>query len=133
VPDHRIPFDARVSYNRANSLVRAGNYDEAERLYREARELAERSGILNWKDVEQAMLDIQDLALAREMLNEGDRLMATDHWTSSRRTTAGTASSSTAARADSRMSRRRGVSTSTRATMPARSPTSITTAGSICT
>src|SRR5690606_1491498 len=33
VPDHRIPFDARVSYNRANSLVRAGNYDEAERLY----------------------------------------------------------------------------------------------------
>lgn len=80
VPDHRIPFDARVSFNRANSLVRAGNYDEAERLYREARDLAERSGILNWKDAEQAMLDIQDLALARELLNEGDRLMATDSW-----------------------------------------------------
>lgn len=80
VPDHRIPFDARVSYNRANSLVRAGNYEEADRLYREARELAERSGILNWKDVEQAMLDIQDLALARDLLNEGDRLMATDNW-----------------------------------------------------
>ena len=80
VPDHRIPFEARVSYNRANSLVRAGNYDEAERLYREAHELAERSGILSWKDVEQAMLDIQDLALAREMLNDGDRLMATDNW-----------------------------------------------------
>jgi len=30
VPDHRIPFEARVSYNRANSLVRAGNYEEAE-------------------------------------------------------------------------------------------------------
>jgi len=29
VPDHRIPFDARIAYNRANSLVRAGNYDEA--------------------------------------------------------------------------------------------------------
>lgn len=80
VPDHRIPFDARVSYNRANSLVRAGNYEEAERLYREARDLAERAGILSWKDVEQAMLDIQDLALARELLNEGDRLMATDSW-----------------------------------------------------
>ncbi len=40
VPDHRIPFDARVAYNRANSLVRAGNYDEAERLYREARDIA---------------------------------------------------------------------------------------------
>jgi tetratricopeptide (TPR) repeat protein len=80
VPDHRIPFDARVSYNRANSLVRAGNYEDAERLYREARELAERSGILTWKDVEQALLDIQDLALARELLNEGDRLMATDNW-----------------------------------------------------
>ncbi|MEQ8672527.1 MAG: SH3 domain-containing protein [Aggregatilineales bacterium] len=80
VPDHRIPFDARVSYNRANSLVRAGNYEEAERLYREARDLAERSGILSWKDVEQAMLDIQDLALARELLHEGDRLMATDNW-----------------------------------------------------
>lgn len=80
VPDHRIPFDARVSYNRANSLVRAGNYDEAERLYREARDLAERSGIPSWKDAEQALLDIQDLALARELLNEGDRLMASDNW-----------------------------------------------------
>ncbi len=80
VPDHRIPFDARVAFNRANSLVRAGNYEEAERLYREARDLAERSGILSWKDAEQAMLDIQDLALARELLNEGDRLMATDNW-----------------------------------------------------
>ncbi|MBZ0284567.1 MAG: tetratricopeptide repeat protein [Anaerolineae bacterium] len=80
VPDHRIPFDARVSYNRANSLVRAGNYDEAERLYREARDLAERSGILSWKDAEQALLDIQDLALARELLMEGDRLIKTDNW-----------------------------------------------------
>ncbi|MDD9955393.1 MAG: tetratricopeptide repeat protein [Anaerolineaceae bacterium] len=80
VPDHRIPFDARVAYNRANSLVRAGNYDEAERLYREARDLAEHSGILSWKDAEQAMLEIQDLALARELLNEGDRLMESDQW-----------------------------------------------------
>ena len=80
VPDHRIPFDARVAYNRANSLVRAGNYDEAERLYREARDLAERSGILSWKDAEQAMLEIQDLALARELLTEGDRLMESDNW-----------------------------------------------------
>ena len=80
VPDFRIPFDARVAYNRANSLVRAGNYDEAERLYREARDLAERSGILSWKDAEQALLDIQDLALARELLNEGDRLISVDNW-----------------------------------------------------
>ncbi len=80
VPDHRIPFDARVSYNRANSLVRAGNYDEAERLYREARDLAARAGITSWKDVEQALLDIQDLALARELLTEGDRLLAADDW-----------------------------------------------------
>ena len=69
-----------MAYNRANSLVRAGNYDEAERLYREARDLAEHSGILSWKDAEQAMLEIQDLALARELLNEGDRLMESDHW-----------------------------------------------------
>ncbi len=81
VPDHRIPFEARVSYNRANSLVRAGNYDEASKLYREARQAAERDGVLSWKDVEQALLDIQDLALARELLNEGDRLMAVDNWT----------------------------------------------------
>src|SRR5690606_41292930 len=80
VPDHRIPFDARVAYNRANSLVRAGNYDEAERLYREARDLAERSGIARWKAAEQALLDIQDLALARELLNGGDRLVAADDW-----------------------------------------------------
>ncbi len=81
VPDHRIPFDARVAYNRANSLVRAGNYDEAARLYREARDIAERAGIPSWKDAEQALLDIQDLSLAREMLNDGDRLLATDDWT----------------------------------------------------
>ena len=78
VPDHRIPFEARVAYNRANSLVRAGNYEQASGLYREARELAERDGILTWKDVEQALLDIQDLALARELLADGDRLMAND-------------------------------------------------------
>ena len=81
VPDHRIPFEARVAYNRANSLVRAGNYEQASGLYREARELAERDGILTWKDVEQALLDIQDLALARELLTDGDRLMANDNWT----------------------------------------------------
>ncbi|MFZ4813471.1 MAG: hypothetical protein ACOYL5_02965 [Phototrophicaceae bacterium] len=81
VPDHRIPFDARVSYNRANSLVRAGNYDEAERLYREARDIAERSGIPAWKDAEQALLEIQDLSLARQMVDEGDRLLAGDNWT----------------------------------------------------
>lgn len=80
VPDHRIPFDARIAYNRANSLVRAGNYDEAERLYREARDLAARTGITGWKDAEQALLDIQDLALARELLTEGDRLLAADDW-----------------------------------------------------
>ena len=80
VPDHRIPFDARIAYNRANSLVRAGNYDEAERLYREARDLAARAGISSWQDVEQALLDIQDLALARELLAEGDRLLAADDW-----------------------------------------------------
>ncbi len=80
VPDHRIPFDARVAYNRANSLVRAGNYEEAGRLYREARDIAERAGIITWKDAEQALLDIQDLALAREMLAEGDRLLANDEW-----------------------------------------------------
>lgn len=80
VPDHRIPFDARVAYNRANSLVRAGNYDEAQQLYKEARDLASRAGIPQWKDVEQALLDIQDLALARELLNEGDRLLAADDW-----------------------------------------------------
>lgn len=80
VPDHRIPFDARVAYNRANSLVRAGNYDEAERLYREARDLAARTGITSWKDVEQALLDIQDLSLARELMTEGDRLLAADDW-----------------------------------------------------
>ncbi|MFC1959788.1 SH3 domain-containing protein [Chloroflexota bacterium] len=80
VPDHRVPFEARVSYNRANSLVRAGNYDEAERLYREARDVAESSGIPSWKDAEQALLEIQDLALARELQHEGDRLMAADDW-----------------------------------------------------
>jgi tetratricopeptide (TPR) repeat protein len=85
VPDSRIPFDARIAYNRANSLVRAGNYDEAQKLYREARELAARAGIPQWNDVEQALLDIEDLALARDLLNEGDRLLAQDEWENAQR------------------------------------------------
>lgn len=85
VPDHRIPFDARISYNRANSLVRAGSYDEAARLYQEARELAERAGIVSWKDPEQALIEIQELADAREFIIEGDRLMAADNWTEATR------------------------------------------------
>ncbi len=80
VPDHRIPFEARVAYNRANSLVRAGNYEEAERLYREAREIAARAGIHSWRDVEQALLEIQDLSLARQLIADGDRLLAGDDW-----------------------------------------------------
>jgi len=63
VPDHRIPFEARVAYNRANSLVRAGNYEEASGLYKEARQIAERDGILTWKDVEQALLAITDMLM----------------------------------------------------------------------
>lgn len=35
---------------------------------------------LSWKDAEQALLDIQDLALARELLMDGDRLIKTDNW-----------------------------------------------------
>ena len=85
VPDHRIPFEARVAYNRANSLVRAGNYEQASGLYREARDLAEADGILTWKDVEQALLEIQDLALARELLSDGDRLMAADNFSEAAR------------------------------------------------
>ena len=85
VPDHRIPFDARISYNRANSLVRAGSYDEAARLYQEARELAERAGIASWKDPEQALIEIQELADAREFIIEGDRQMAADNWTEAAR------------------------------------------------
>ena len=85
VPDHRIPFEARVAYNRANSLVRAGNYEQASGLYREARDLAEADGILTWKDVEQALLEIQDLALARELLSDGDRLMAADSFSEAAR------------------------------------------------
>ncbi len=80
VPDHRIPFDARVAFNRAKSLARAGIYEEAGKLYREARDIAERAGIANWKDAEQALLEIQELALARELLAEGDRLLANDEW-----------------------------------------------------
>lgn len=84
VPDHRIPFEARVAYNRANSLVRAGNYEEAKRLYRDARDLAEQAGIPAWKDVEDALFDIEELSVAYEMQHEGDRLLATDDWVGAR-------------------------------------------------
>lgn len=77
---YSIPVDAQVVYERANSLVREGNYDEAGKLYRQALKIAERDGILDWKDAEQALLNIQDLALARELIAEGDRYMASDSW-----------------------------------------------------
>lgn len=78
-PDRRVPYEARIAYNRANSLVRAGDYEAAERLYRQAREIAQGAGI-TWREAETALLDLQDLALARELLHEGDRLLTTDDW-----------------------------------------------------
>ena len=80
VPDHLIPFDARVAYNRAKSLARAGNYLEAKHHFRDAQELAQQAGITRWREAEQAQLEIEDLALAREMLLSGDQRLTEDKW-----------------------------------------------------
>ena len=80
VLDHLIPFDARVAYNRARSLARAGSYQEAKRHFQDAQQLAKQAGIERWREAEQAQLEIEDLALAREMLLNGDRELVNDNW-----------------------------------------------------
>ncbi len=80
VPDRLIPFEARIAYNRASSLARAGNYKDAERFYRDAQEFAKQAGVARWRDAEQAHLEIQDLSLSREMLLKGDQYLLKDQW-----------------------------------------------------
>ncbi|MCY4010399.1 MAG: hypothetical protein OXF22_11705 [Anaerolineaceae bacterium] len=80
VLDHLIPFDARVAYNRARSLARAGSYQEAKKHFQDAQELAQQAGIQRWREAEQAQLEIEDLALARELLLKGDQELVNDDW-----------------------------------------------------
>lgn len=80
VLDHLIPFDARVAYNRARSLARAGSYQEAKKHFQDAQQLAQQAGIQRWREAEQAQLEIEDLALARELLLNGDQELVNDDW-----------------------------------------------------
>jgi tetratricopeptide (TPR) repeat protein len=81
VPDARIPREARFSYNRALSLKRAGQYSEAESLFRKALDIAKtEGGIDRWSDAERELMEIDDLILQKELVQKGDRLARNDEW-----------------------------------------------------
>jgi len=81
VPDTRITLPARIAYNRGFSAKRAGLYEEAQRLFNEALRSARESGIDRWADAENALLEIDDLLLAKRLQEEGDSLAKKDQWT----------------------------------------------------
>ncbi|MBN1922178.1 MAG: SH3 domain-containing protein [Anaerolineae bacterium] len=80
VPDIRIPLQARMAYNRGNSAKRAGMYKEAQDLYNEALHLARMEGLDRWADAENALMEIEDLVLAKKLTEEGDALAKQDRW-----------------------------------------------------
>ena len=80
VPDNRIPLQARMAYNRGNSAKRAGMYKEAQDLYNEALHLARMEGLDRWADAENALMEIEDLVLAKKLTDEGDALGKQDRW-----------------------------------------------------
>ncbi|MBI5715012.1 MAG: hypothetical protein HZC38_16560, partial [Chloroflexi bacterium] len=82
VPDSRVPFEARVAFGRAQSLERAGRFEEARESYRSALMEARQGGPLlqNWQPAVEAMLRIDNSIIARETRDEADALMQTDRW-----------------------------------------------------
>ena len=82
VPDSRVPFEARVAFGRAQSLERAGRFEEARESYRSALMEARQGGPLlqNWQPAVEAMLRIDNSIIARETRDEADALMQSDRW-----------------------------------------------------
>ncbi len=82
VPDSRVPFEARVAFGRAQSLERAGRFEESRESYRSALLEARQGGPLlqNWQPTVEALLRIDNSIIARETRDEGDALMQTDRW-----------------------------------------------------
>jgi|GEM_PF-2957944 len=82
VPDSRVPFEARVAFGRAQSLERAGRFEEARESYRSALLEARQGGPLlqNWQPAVEAMLRIDNSIIARETRDEADALMQADRW-----------------------------------------------------
>lgn len=80
VPDVRLPLDARIAFNRGTSAIRASQYEEAKVLFESALRTAKGSGIDYWKDAEEALQQIDNLALSKDLRDAGDRLVAKDRW-----------------------------------------------------
>jgi hypothetical protein len=80
VPETKIPARARMAYNKGLSAKRAGMYREAQNLFNEAQRIAESEGIDRWGDIERALIDIEDLVLAKRLENEADELAKQDKW-----------------------------------------------------
>lgn len=82
VPDNKVPFDARMAFGKAQSLERAGRYDEARQSYEKALEDARKGGpeLANWAPPMEALLRIEEYAVAHETRDEADEFMKEDKW-----------------------------------------------------
>ncbi len=82
VPDSRVPFEARVAFGRAQSLERAGRYEEARKGYQLALEEARKGGELlkNWQPAVESLARIENAIVAQETRKEADALMQQDMW-----------------------------------------------------
>ncbi len=82
VPDSRVPFEARTAFGRAQSLERAGRFEEARESYRLALEEARKGGPLlqNWLPAVEALMRVDNSMIARESSREADSLLKADQW-----------------------------------------------------
>ena len=82
VPDNRVPFEARAAYGRAQSLERAGRFEEGRASYQAALEAARKAGpiLQNWQPAVEAMVRVENSIIAHETRDEGDAFLQEDRW-----------------------------------------------------
>ena len=82
VPDSRVPFEARVAYGRAQSLERAGRFDEAREAYTYSLGEARQGGgfLQNWQPAVEALLRVENSMIAHSMRDQADGSLQAGQW-----------------------------------------------------
>ncbi len=82
VPDSRVPFEARAAFGRAQSLERAGRFEEAREAYTQSLGEARKGGALlqNWQPAVEALIRIDNAIIAGNVRQEADTLLQSDNW-----------------------------------------------------
>lgn len=80
VPITCIPFEARESFGRAQSLERAGRLIEAREEYQKALHLASEGGIPNWQSAIEASSRLESAVIAQQLWTEALEFIEQRQW-----------------------------------------------------